>query len=557
MANAYRFSYKNMLKNAQSTGMSVYGENGVKGKDGVSGSSVYFIDYSYINESTKSIILNRIENSLDLNDPNKSSIRKYRNGDLIICKIAENYANHVYQVVSSDNGSYRFDLINLGTLSSQADNNEIEYEPDEVLTKNVKIGNMKVEKTECFIPTPRSYDIIKSSDSSTYVPLYDDSSANDSSNIIYYSTRYDSSNNPIPMHLSDMMVKYNEALNTLFGISFHPRISLTKIEYAENYNFYLKISLNMSKAILGRNNMPVKKGVSNGFRNSSNRFVLKEPTVNQDNLSLVKFSKILEIPLEKYYNGELKDSSYNDTFISDMSGDKLHPANNNICSFFFDPLRNYGVKQNASLKFADKPGVLYQTYVHFTFDSLYIDYRSLGLDLKDIGPFSNPEHREDHLKLMNKIIRNSTQSLTSYERISDKIQYSQRYNKKYIGANEINFRSGESAYFSSMMQYIPFITPDFKPNLDHNIGAFSNVSIDNYVASQRSLNKNTLKEFNEPENSTMLKRREDKVLECVSDRLTEFIFNENNTYELIIVRKGDGKTLIKSLDFKHLKDSIQ
>ena len=245
------------------------------------------------------------------------------------------------------------------------------------------------------------------------------------------------------------------------------------------------------------------------------------------------------------------DSSYNDTYISDMSGDKLHPAHNNICSFFFDPLRNYGVQQNANVQYVNSRGETFMTsYIHFTFDSLYRTYKSLGLDLENIGRFG--AKKVEHLKLMNKIIRSSAQSLASYKMVADAIQYSQRYNKKYTGENEINFRSGESAYFSSMMYYKQFSESSFLPNIQYHIGPFSDVPIDHYIASQRSLNTNTLAEFNESATSNRLKLRENLVLTCVSDRLVEFIFNENNTYELIIVRKSDGKTFRKNLDLNNL-----
>ena len=103
-----------------------------------------------------------------------------------------------------------------------------------------------------------------------------------------------------------------------------------------------------------------------------------------------------------------------------------------------------------------------------------------------------------------------------------------------------------------MMYYKQFSEYNFLPNIQYHIGPFSDVPIDHYIASQRSLNKNTLAEFNESATSNKLEPRENLVLTCVSDRLVEFIFNENNTYELIIVRKSDGKTFRKNLDLNNL-----
>ena len=56
-----------MFQDIQPAGLSVYGERGVEGKDGVRGSTVYFINYSTISDDLKSTLLTRINESTDLN----------------------------------------------------------------------------------------------------------------------------------------------------------------------------------------------------------------------------------------------------------------------------------------------------------------------------------------------------------------------------------------------------------------------------------------------------------------------------------------------------------
>ena len=95
MIESFNFEYKQtkMFQDIQPAGLSVYGERGVEGKDGVSGSTVYFINYSTISNELKSTLLTRINESTDLNGSGDTRI--YHHNDLIICEISESIYNYI------------------------------------------------------------------------------------------------------------------------------------------------------------------------------------------------------------------------------------------------------------------------------------------------------------------------------------------------------------------------------------------------------------------------------------------------------------------------------
>ena len=119
MVESFNFEYKQtkMFQDIQPAGLSVYGERGVKGRDGLSGSTVYFINYSTISDSLKSSLLTRINESIDLNGNNETII--YHNNDLIICEISEGLYNYIYKIVKTDNTSNPYDIERLGYIKSK------------------------------------------------------------------------------------------------------------------------------------------------------------------------------------------------------------------------------------------------------------------------------------------------------------------------------------------------------------------------------------------------------------------------------------------------------
>ena len=76
MIESFNFEYKKtkMFQDIQPAGLSVYGERRVDGKDGLSGSTVYFINYSTISDNLKTTLLSRINNSTDLNGSSTTRI---------------------------------------------------------------------------------------------------------------------------------------------------------------------------------------------------------------------------------------------------------------------------------------------------------------------------------------------------------------------------------------------------------------------------------------------------------------------------------------------------
>lgn len=566
MVEAFKFTYKdsNMFKNIQPSGLAVYGQNGKKGVDGTTGTTLYFVNYLTLtgSESSQNVnnILNCIQNNYVLNDNSlmdsiyTQNVREYRDGDLIICKKANKLTqtNEIYKIrkTINDNGRIFYGLEKLGYIET---NKKIKTVSDTV--KSYGLGEMESITTECAVPVNRSYEI--SDDSSiSYI------------NMLGKIVPVDSSEN--------IETDYADALRTLFCIKFEPYINITDEINVDLYDFYLKIYIKNEKSILGKNFLGIKKGVTDVTDPDDPSF-FTEPVLSNDNYNIIKFSKVIEIPLNKYIDSSLIGRRHKPTVISDMVCDKLHPSQNNFSNSFFDPYRNRGYITRTVFGNSTNPLHAYlfkkeQNPLHNNNTEYYIYGRSFGGD-------SSVDSSIKDACIFEKMSGNKFPFHQTYEQSSSFLQYSKhRGNEDSSVDCIINFRSGESAYFSGLIydkkfdsSCLPIIgaqpgiidSNQYSDEIDYmnNIGSLSGCIFDQYVASQRILNKNHKEYKYSPffddvsvyDTSTIFNNRIEAVKEYVTSEIKDFLFNDKNSYELIYVNKTSGRTLTQTISLNDLK----
>lgn len=510
MIESFNFEYKQtkMFQDIQPAGLSVYGERGVEGKDGLRGSTVYFINYSTISDDLKSTLLTRINESTDLNGSGDTRI--YHHNDLIICKIADSVYNYIYRIIKTGNTSNLYDIERLGYLESET--NVVNVFD---CMHSFKLNRDVYTTTECHVPVNRSYEY-STANNLSYVNGVDVEDA------------------------SGCISNYSDALRLLFGFYISPEISITDRDIINNYDFYLKIHIKNRKTILGRNNLPIMKGFSNSYNENIN----EEPFTDNNNINNVLFEKVIEIPVSKLWrNGNIdevidKKRSY---YISDMACDKLHPSINNYSSAFFDPYRNNGyitsIQDDNSYPF------------HFFIGEFISEFSCIGKKIN---------HSEANSEILNKIIvasKNYYNYPYSVDPSSEIIQYSKNpVINSSCGYCEVRYRSGESAYFSGMISDAHFPSSCFDSiaqQYTRDISSLSCIKFDQYVAAQRSLNKklNLDHEYDE-KSEDFCNNRISIVKNYVCEEMNKFIFNENNVFELVCVdtRTGRAKSKIFPLN---------
>jgi hypothetical protein len=121
---------------------------------------------------------------------------------------------------------------------------------------------------------------------------------------------------------------------------------------------------------------------------------------------------------------------------------------------------------------------------------------------------------------------------------------------------EVYYRSGESAYFSSMISNDHFPSNCFDPAVQQytkNVSSLSCINFDQYVAAQRSLNKNLNLNYEYGESSeTFCDNRINVVKNYVCEEMNKFIFNENNVFELVCVDTRTGRAKSKILQLNQI-----
>lgn len=522
----YNFHYKpsGMTTNTKPAGPALYGIGEIKEESGIPGIAMYFFDSMNITGTKKEDILKRIDEGKTI-DGTKNAVRQYSDGDLIICKVENGGQNNIYKIIKSENGEHEYDIIPWGRLEQPKQNQkDIEYFID-----NSHINmNLVSEYTESKIPSNRSFDT--------------------STNLFYT----DGLGNTIDPNspVRNIAVNYDDTSKELFGIGMTPTITFKDINIPKRFLFYLKITITQEKGLIGTNGFTLKKGHSNCYDGDDSNFT-EEPMY--ENTNIVKFEKVLEIPLNcKTTDGSTFGVIHNMTYLSDISCDKLHPSGNNINVSFFDPKTTNGWQVNKKYK-----DLKWLKITYGKIDSGPQDYFINGRNFEYI----NEEERraffreEIEVPLM----------IGSYKDWHPMIQMSKRKREgkydtdleEYSGEHcIINFRSGESAYFSGMVP-VSFPRDCFHVFSQKYVGSGPSNTYDAYVTMNRSINLYN-NDFDESDrsHSAFVLRRKDFLQNYIYKEIFDFIFNEKNTFELVYAETESGITKYKKLNISDLNFNI-
>lgn len=531
---AYNFHYKptGITSNSKPAGLSLYGINGNKGSDGLVGSSVYLFDSITITDLQKETILTRMDNGIMINGL-APAVRSYVSGDLIICKRGSGGQNNVYRVIESSSSAHRFDLQQFGVISQPLPIHAlIDYYLDDASLKM----NLNPKYSMTRMPVNRSFDV----SSELY---YTNGDALDVST---------GSSQSLPYHINQ---PYINAFRRLYGFEFNPSITFTSKEVPNAFDFYLKITIPLKKGLIGTNGFTLGKRYTTCYNGNNVSYFREEPM--DTNTNIVNFEKVLEIPINKYENENLCGTFHNPTYISDLSADKLHPSGNNINVSFFDPKRSKGWEVKKNPTGSELYFKWFRMYLNQPTDEIYtVDGRNIN------SPSYSPQHKQNFYdtRIEDVLAKNSYDLWNPMIQLSKRKKLEDQYEPNAQGyENEnciINFRSGESAYFSGM---VPCCFPDecfSSKHLgwgDHSqyIGSGPYHSYDAYVTMNRCLNsynKDVDLDTNATEYLHYVDERNNIMQEYMFKVLYDFIFNPLNTFELIFVEKATGLTKSKKLN---------
>lgn len=535
-AFAYNFHYKptGITANSKPAGLSLYGINGDDGVDGLIGSTTYFFDSLIITDLQKETILTRMDNGRMI-DGSGPAIRSYVVGDLIICKRGSGGQNNVYKVVESPTIDHRFDLQLWGVIAQPLPIHAlIDYYLEDAILKL----NLREKYSMSLVPVNRSFD---------------------SSTELYYTNGdgRDVSTGSDPNLTYHIHQPYINTFKRLYGFELNPSITFTSNEIPNAFDFYLKITIPLKKGLVGTNGFVLERGYTDCY-NGLNPSHFREEPMNT-NRSIVKFEKILEIPMNKYANDTLCGEFHHPTYVSDISADKLHPTGNNINVSFFDPKRSKGWEMKVNPTGSEQYFKWFRMYIGQIGNSpenYCLDGRKTNSASYTIG------HRQDFYdtRIENVFMSGNYDSWHPMMQFSKRKRLNEVFEPTAPGyENEkcvINFRSGESAYFSGM---VPCCFPDgcFDPKHlswgqhANYIGSGPYHTYDAYVTMNRSLNA-----FNndiEDDGAGYVTERNDFMQDYMYQVLYSFIFKPENTFELVYVEKATGLAKSKKLNVGELQ----
>ena len=119
---AITFKYKNHLSLSYAPGISIPGKDGLPGKKGISGNSMYFVDFDLDNSYSIDLALQKIENNKILTNDSNLDInsRPYKANDILISN-----TGNVYKIVNSTGNelktkNYKFDIKTASQIDSHA-----------------------------------------------------------------------------------------------------------------------------------------------------------------------------------------------------------------------------------------------------------------------------------------------------------------------------------------------------------------------------------------------------------------------------------------------------
>lgn len=338
---------------------------------------------------------------------------------------------------------------------------------------------------------------------------------------------------------------YENAFRKLYGLTFKPCIRFTTqskdSKIYTDYDYYLKIYLKNTKTIQC-GDFSLKQNISDDFTQNS-----PSDPANKELNDNFTFYKTLEFKLTKlgpnsYIDPNDSSSYINRVFISDQSADKLHPSGNNIRINYVSPKNRNIIDSNN-------------------------DWGSIEYNIQNQYKITkNPEYyggNDSELYYF---------SINPYYKTGSYVQYSKR-NDEY--PCPINFRGGESAYFSGMT--IPtfsksYIENNLTPKTSHeyktgpffnnwdetdselaeltsNLSTYAAKTFDNYALNILSLNENcnvfgtTFYGIGKKIWKSSANTRNEIVSDYVTHKMSEFLLSNENKYEIVAIKKtADANT---------------
>lgn len=378
------------------SGKSINGEQGLKG---ILKPSVHITDYDPSDEYTKNIILGRIdENYSVLKNSSEKILDGYTLNDILVTR-----ENDVYKLTES-NGPHKFDLLFLGTMKTRPSNRP-EYEKLEegisAIFLNINVNN--------------NYDFTRDLCNRNFD--YRDSSIGTGAiyNPFTYPTGYESDG-----------YEKETGQRQINGVEIEPLIKASK-EILDEYDFILDIYLPNEKSYepdaIDNHVFNLNHIIENTMPLGS--FKVKEEPVHPEFLKNVLFDKKLSIVLQK-------EEGHKKYFLSDMSCDKLHLYGNEYKSNITDTI--------------DRTVKRYSKVLYCNDVNLYTvtpRYR--------VPVLSTTVEQTDQLVVFNEnqnVFLANSEYLDNFEYISYCVRedYGGNSDKEFV-----NFRGGESTYFSSIV----------------------------------------------------------------------------------------------------------
>lgn len=414
-------------------------------------------------------------------------------------------------------------------------------------------------------------------DDSTYIFINDSShmTIQDSSNILYYRpspmiynyytnkhrkncSPYDSTLNFDSSSKIDtsLFINYQNANRQMYGLKFKPTIHLNPINIMinlEDYEFALRIGLKNNK----------KYGCDNSYsyyldKNPDEAFLKNSPYDENNSVESI-FFKNLYIPLNKIIDDGSSNENEEEMFLSDVTMDRFHLFNNEYQSNVINTNMTSGVRKCSFIH----NGTTYATRIFGSTDKK--GYTPINIKSVNNKPYIksnfylNDTYYHYPYNINGRVFKANTES--GYDSACCFIQ---RPIRKIANKKTINYRSGESVYFSSIVptdssgwcdDYRDLVLPAVyniyqNPRDIYESQVFKLNKFDDYVL---------LSHLSNPNNDTSTYantkiKASNQIGLLVGQEMVKFLFNNDNEYELICTNTKTGQVYYVDLKNDYFKN---
>lgn len=525
---AITFKYRNHLSLSYAPGISVPGKDGLPGKKGISGNSMYFVDFDLDNSYSIDLALQKIENNKILTNDSNLDInsRPYKANDILISN-----TGNVYKIVNSTGNefktkNYKFDIKFLGKLHKSVESGAIKmviYDITGLVVENYRnqFKYFPARQVSC-VPTNRCE------------PEYQGTDYNDDECINSGSTKTN-------------CYMYGAWIKPVLWTHNNLTTEATPLEKRLKYSLILE--LNNTKELIGTRAPGSSDSVKFVF-NKNLEFV--SPGIAAADSSVSPENVIFTDEFLMGLTGR-RHSPYKAIYLSDMHMDKYHPSGNNLqCTLSEDENIWYKIGRDSypanvedkekSKNWLDYPSTNYKD-IDFSSDDLSLLSMSFGKDA-----YVKDDNGEDKL-LCEKTIDDYTSAISYYAKkgadASETI-FAKMFPRYAIGKslNDIN----DSAFAN------PDAGDTYNPTIKNIIESKKDVFGLNYCANNLLLtDKRIVKvdKFRAGDSAYFSSIAINKDYDTstngilsnnVSEEIFDFIADDKNTYKLVI-KKIKNKTV--------------